>query len=262
MIILGAGTTDKLQLVTSSAANVDAVTSFVDNNSGAVTPGVQGTTIAAAATTDICAAPGASTYRAVVTVNIRNRHAATANTVTVQQVIGASTFELIKVTLAAGQSLQWVESVGWGVYDATGAFLTTMARPSIQLTSPANPALTASTTGVMMGNAVAFTPTNTGRVLVTVTGMAKNSVVGDGTSAQLRFGTGGAPANGAALTGTTAGVYKNMIASTAAGVQGFAISVIITTLTVGTAYWFDLAVKAVTGGNATVQDLDYSIVEI
>jgi hypothetical protein len=136
------------------------------------------------------------------------------------------------------------------------------ALPSVVTATPADPTGTASATLVMMGLAVAITPKLTGRVKVTVTGMMGNSVIGDGASAQISHGTGGAPANAAAVTGTQDGKLKNMIASTAAGKQAVALCTVITGLALNTAIWVDLALKAVTGGTASLYDLDVVVEEI
>ena len=107
-----------------------------------------------------------------------------------------------------------------------------------------------------------ITPALSGKVLITVTGNMANSIAGDGASIQLRYGSGSGPSNAAALTGTAVGVYKNMISSTAGGKQGFVISSILTGLTVGTGYYIDVGLKAVTGGTANIYDVDVTAVEL
>jgi hypothetical protein len=120
MLLLTA-TTDKIQVITSAAVTVDVHTSFMDA-SNANPPVVQGdtmgrlnTAITTATTTDIVVAPAASEIRNVKTINIRNKHASTATDVTVQFNQNATLFELVKVTLLAGQTLEYVEGVGWFV---------------------------------------------------------------------------------------------------------------------------------------------------
>jgi hypothetical protein len=108
----------------------------------------------------------------------------------------------------------------------------------------------------MMGLAGAITPVTSGKVLITVSGMMANNTVNDGVGVQLRYGTGTAPANAAALTGTTLGVYKNFTSLTAALKSGFALSFVVSGLTLTTAIWIDCAVKAITGGTATITDVD------
>lgn len=115
----------------------------------------------------------------------------------------------------------------------------------------------------MCGLAFTFTPSVTGNVLVWLSGMAFNSTAaGDGTSITGRFGTGGAPAAGAAVTGTGIGCQQRFVASTTAGKQGFGIAASVRGLSVGTTYWWDLSVIAVTGGGASVQDISFGILEV
>ena len=73
--------------------------------------------------------------------------------------------------------------------------------------TPADPTGTTDTTGKMMGLAGAITPTYTGRLLIIVSGNLTNTTAaaGDGAKAQIRYGTGSAPSNGDALTGTAVG---------------------------------------------------------
>jgi hypothetical protein len=112
--------TDSLRLVTGSTADVDVAAFFGDLASGAVTPGNQASTIASAATTTIVSAPSASTYRTVRFLSIRNRHASTSNTVTVQFYDGSTAYEIKKVALAAGQELIYDEANGWQYVNAQG----------------------------------------------------------------------------------------------------------------------------------------------
>lgn len=130
------------------------------------------------------------------------------------------------------------------------------------LTSVASPGTNATTTVKMAGLAAAITPEVTGRVFVLVTGIVANNTIGDGVNVQLAWGTGGAPANGAAATGTTVGLVKHFIASTAAGQQGIALGAFISGLTNGTAIWVDLQFAAVTGGTATLKDCDVVLEEL
>lgn len=121
-MLLLASISDLFELVTSSAANVDIVASYVDLSGSTVTPGRQATTIAAAATTTIVSSPAASTYRTVKTLHIRNRHASTSNTVTIRFNNGSS-FELISVALPAGYVLHYDEGAGFEILDSGGRSL-------------------------------------------------------------------------------------------------------------------------------------------
>ena len=106
-------TTDKLQLITSAAATVDVHASFMDYNGSTVTPGKQNTAITTATTTDIVAAPGASTQRNVKTLHVRNKHASLSCDVTVVYDANGTDYELHKVTLFPGTALEYIEGVGF-----------------------------------------------------------------------------------------------------------------------------------------------------
>lgn len=118
MLLLTA-TTDKIQIITSAAVTIDVHTSFMDMSNAdppvikGSTSGKQNTAISTAATTDIVAAPAASTLRNVKTIHARNRHATTASDVTVQFNQNGTLFELYKTTLNAGAVIEYVEGVGF-----------------------------------------------------------------------------------------------------------------------------------------------------
>ena len=130
--------------------------------------------------------------------------------------------------------------------------------------APSNPTGTTNTSGLMMGLAGSITPTQTGRVLVVVTGNIANNTNADGAKVRLRLGTGSAPANAGALTGT---VYGTIAEDTGAGLIGadktpFTLQALITTLTVNTAYWIDCDLAAITAGTASITDVYISVIEV
>jgi hypothetical protein len=119
-MLLLTSTSDKLQLITTSTATLDVHASFVDLAAGVVTAGRLNTKITTATTTDVVAAPGASTARNVKTLHISNNHASASNTVTVQHTDGTNVIPIESVTLSAGERLGYIEGVGMRVFDATG----------------------------------------------------------------------------------------------------------------------------------------------
>lgn len=119
-MILLASTSDLVRVITSAAINTDVHASWVDLNGSTVTPGRTNTLITTATTTTIVGSPAASTYRTVKTITIRNRHASTAQDVTVVHSDGTSIPELIKITLAAGECLHYHEAAGFWVTDRYG----------------------------------------------------------------------------------------------------------------------------------------------
>ena len=129
------------------------------------------------------------------------------------------------------------------------------------------PAATTSTTGVMAGLNKTLTPKLSGRVLVIISGQAQNGTGDNGFKFDLRHGTGSAPTNGAALTGTVNGatVTGSCVASgstTGVPIMPFCHHAVITGLTINTAYWFDIGQYAVTGGTATFSAINVTIIEI
>lgn len=158
-------------------------------------------------------------------------------------------------------SLQWQgvilqsDGANWVIVASTGG------KPSSTVTSAA-PTGTASATAVMMGLAGSITPRVTGTVLFTVSGQMANTTVNDGATVDLRTGTGAAPTNGTAVTGTQRGVSQTMTSLTAAQRSGFSISFPVTGLTLGTAVWYDVSLLAVTAGTANVFGVTASAVEV
>lgn len=125
---------------------------------------------------------------------------------------------------------------------------------------------TTSTTGVMMGLAAAITPAatvGTGNLLINVCGDCFNATaIADGGTITIRYGTGTAPANAAALTGTVVGGAVIFVQATSAERHPFALNAVVTGLTLGTAYWIDVSLAALTGGTATIENVSVSIIEI
>lgn len=116
MINLLNSSTDKLQLVTGAAATLHVVASWVDLNadgSGDPTPGRTGTAISTATTTDIVATPAASKVRNVKEITIYNYHATQSCDVNARYNANATPFDLPKFNLAPGESLEYIEGIGW-----------------------------------------------------------------------------------------------------------------------------------------------------
>jgi hypothetical protein len=127
---------------------------------------------------------------------------------------------------------------------------------------PANPSGTTSTTMVMMGLAVPFTPQGSGRLLVIISGDVTQSTTADGAKWQLSIGTGVAPVNGAALTGTQFGSNPTMTFLTGVLTVPFSSQAISAAQVQGTAVWIDIALAAITAGTASMSNLSVSVVEL
>lgn len=123
---VGGSAPHKIRLTTGQAITVDVHASYVDLASGVATPGSLNTLFTTATTTDIVAAPASGAIRNVKTLNVRNRHATATVDITIYIDIttGTTLVELLKVTLGPGQTLVYIEGVGWYTY--TPALATTL----------------------------------------------------------------------------------------------------------------------------------------
>lgn len=131
MLILSS-TSDIIRIVTGSAVSTITVhASWVDNASGAITPGRTNTNITTAATTTIVASPGASTQRNVRSLMITNNNASSSCQVTVQHFDGTTSTDLMGVTLKAGENIVLGEDGEWRHHDFQGAEYTPSMSASI-----------------------------------------------------------------------------------------------------------------------------------
>lgn len=123
--------------------------------------------------------------------------------------------------------------------------------------------ITTPTTAKHAGMAVAFTPQSRGRVQAMVYGRAKSLTVATNVTVDLRYGTGTAPTLNQAVTGSVAGIAQVLQeAITALTVcHQFMICDIIPSLTIGTAYWFDLTALCA-AGNATFDSCYVALAEV
>lgn len=132
--------------------------------------------------------------------------------------------------------------------------------------NPSDPTGTTSGAGVMMGLSGAFTPTRTGRLMIVISSNISNNTLGSGAQMKIRYGTGSAPINGAALSGTvtgnTAQVVNPSLALLVAGSNNATCNSIVTGLTLNTAYWIDLSLLRLTSGTANIASVSISIIEI
>lgn len=150
--------------------------------------------------------------------------------------------------------------------------------PAIMQAIFAAPTATVSTSAVMVGLAAGstplcvITPQVTGRLLVIISGLAGNTT-GNGSTMQLSYGTGAAPAAGAALAGTQIGQAQTWTSLTGALTGQFVVHALITGLAVpsvlasrlqaaATPIWLDLAFNAVTGGTTTLTKVNILAMEI
>lgn len=140
---------------------------------------------------------------------------------------------------------------------------TVNASPSLgsQL-SGLNPTGTTAGSPVMMGLGGSIKCAVIGRALVIAGGQAQSTVNDGGGSVQLAFGTGNAPANGAAQTGTLVGASIPFITVPASTQTGIILVSLLTNLTLRTEYWLDVALSAVGSGTASLTNFFLQAIEL
>lgn len=156
------------------------------------------------------------------------------NTITDTQLnttgVAAGTYDLSKITVAASGRLS----------SAAGSGLVAT------VTTPGTPAAHSSTSYIMEGLAASITPTRSGKVAVSITGNSNGDNL-DHYFYSIQYGTGGAPANNAAQTGTQVGQVIELQINQNGDPIPVSLEALITGLTLNTAYWVDVAMKATTG---------------
>lgn len=210
----------------------------------------------------------------IATTNTFPYHIKSGDGVSWESGIGTVTVSAGVTTVARTLVL---ESFAAGVYGASAislvgtsiifcAVLPQHVNTPLSSGSSASPTGNVSTVEKMMGlglvSGFSITPQLTGRLLCWIGGVALNSTLaGDGTTITGRFGTGVAPSNAAAVTGTAFGLPQHFIAATTLEQAGFIVMGNITGLTLNTAVWIDLSLLAVTGGGSTVKDVQIIVFE-
>lgn len=156
---------------------------------------------------------------------------------------------------APNDATQYLNGVGAYSTPSFGTFASSMSTPS-------DPTGTTSDVGVMMGLAGSITPTATGKILITIIGDTRNSSGGDGSAQQIRYGTGTAPSNGDALTGTAVGSAPEKDLGAAGIKHPFALTAVVTGLTPGVAIWIDSSLARITAGTAIQGNITITVVEL
>lgn len=257
---------------TQPAGNVPA--SFLDTNFTFLeSQGVQGVVSTGSANSYIVTPPdawlgGYINYIArtlTVMPSVSNTGASTINVSGLGNVSIYKNVGGIETTLAANDLKQNIPAIL--ICDGSGFLL---ANPSSVSSStantyfniPSNPTGTSSLSFVMMGLAGALTPATTGTVRFEICGNITNSSSGDGAQITLHYGTGTAPVNGAPPSGSASGYAPVYIPSNNSFPTPFCLPYIATGLTVGTAYWFDAEISAVSSGTASIANIGMSAQEI
>jgi hypothetical protein len=160
-----------------------------------------------------------------------------------------------QVTLSGNNIFQNPPITGQFVNVVSSNTIGTVAPVTFSQSQPSNPASTTSTTAVMMGLARSITVGSSGILEIIIGGTVTNTADGDGAGFQIRYGTGTAPTNGVAVTGTQLGNIQEFVNGplTASGLNvPFSLNGIVGGLTPGTVYWIDIALQSITGGTSAI----------
>ena len=194
-MLMLANTTDKFQLVTDAAVSVDVAAFWADYNGSTVVPGRSLTAISTATTTDIVAAPASSTYRKLRAATIRNHSASSVVGCTMLYNANGTTYELYAVTLRPGETLEWIEGVGFFTLGAKNP-----VGPNV---STADQSIGASATAYLTGSAIVFPANPTiGTVLRWMVQVTKTAAATATETWSIYFGTNGTTADTARNTFT------------------------------------------------------------
>lgn len=278
--------------------NPEVVVDWQDLTQPGVTPGGTNSILNGTTVVDIVPAPSSSgTFRTVRYISIFNADTV-SHTITVQYDDNGTERILISQSVGVGQTLEYNDGVGWAlvlggnaltsitgtanqvtVSPTTGAAVASLPNAvvtpgSLKTTTTLwqagrnaythfgqlNPSGTTSSTPVMMGlgSSWTLTPSFSGRVRITVTGFLTNSTTGVA-NVDASYGTGTAPTNGTAATGTACNVGVNQQGS--GSESPFTLLCEVTGLTLSTPYWFDLTLLAAGTGTSTVKPVSVVIEE-
>ena len=116
----------------------------------------------------------------------------------------------------------------------------------------------------MLGYGILYTPSINGKVLITINVIiSSGSITSSGNSLQLYYGTGTPPSGGSAPTGTAVNI-PFVYGTSSSGTHDYTIPLteIVQGLTLGTQYWFDIALFNNTGVSQYPSNMNYTIIEM
>lgn len=177
--------------------------------------------------------------------------------------LGAKNIFIGSTTLQGGE-LREAQLITVG-YDGTQFQLLRGIVPAVGGFTPSNPTGVVGAAVMMgLGSTCTITPRVSGLIGIWLTGdLGTNATAGTTMIVQLKYGTGTAPVNGAAVTGTSAGAATTLTLTSYTSGDRYPFSACghVSGLTVGTAYWIDISLSASGGGTGTSQNLSMIVRE-
>ena len=149
-----------------------------------------------------------------------------------------------------------------GTITNTGTIGRALNEATANLTASATSTFTNTSAALQagLGGTYSLTPVYGSRIHATIYGTTSNATANDYVQVALSFGTGGAPSFGAAATGSICSQQLADTSPTANAKVAFSLTCMITGLSHGTAYWFDLQ-EAVNAGTGTIQATGFAAFE-
>lgn len=145
-------------------------------------------------------------------------------------------------------------------FDGTNFQLTAGAGTSLQSgTGTISPAGMTGGSTLMMGLAIDATTTKTGTIFITIDGEYTTNTNSQETDFYLVFGTGVAPSNGAAFTGTATKIFKRTSPDISVK-NSFSFTYVLSFGSIG-ARWIDLGLNNQASGAVQLYNVSYALIE-
>lgn len=119
MPIILSATTHKIQIVTTTSSQIDAVISYVDVSSNSTSGATQTTTINSITSSDVVSSPASNVSRCIKDFSIVNA-GTSSNSLTFNFVANLTSYEMFRAELSQGESISWSEQGGWKKYNSYG----------------------------------------------------------------------------------------------------------------------------------------------
>lgn len=104
-----------------------------------------------------------------------------------------------------------------------------------------------------LGNTIRFTPALTGNILLNITGFGQSPGAVTGWNLKLQYGTGTAPVFGSNLVGSNALYTIHQLSTGVDSDIPFKFYGVVNALSIGTSYWFDVAIERQSGGSSNIK---------
>lgn len=268
---LAAGSASALNSGTLAAGRLPALTGDVTTSAGSAA-----TTLAAGSASNLNSGTLPAGRLPALTGDVTSSAGSAATTLAAgsASVLNSGTLPAGRLPALTGDVTSSAGSAATTLAAGSASVLSSGTLPQARLPTPATPATiaaqnptgtssTASRKLMGLGGTATITPTRTGKVLIVANfRIANSNGAGAGGIGQIYYGTGTAPANGDAVSGTAVGTVFAMTAPSAGAFETMSLTAVVTGLTLSTAYWVDLGIAATSAGTLTVSEVVITLIEL